>query len=120
MSRSEGKPTRAGGPTYRPAPGSLPPPGETLLEWLEENSHTQVWLAGRMGMSPKQINRIIRGHSAYPADVALRLAEVTDVPARFWMHLQADYQLNHAELHTPATLHMVNRDDRVGITRGTS
>lgn len=90
-----------GEPTYRPAPGSVPPPGETLQEWLSDNHHTQVWLAVRAGTSAKHINRIIKGRAAYTADLALRLAEVTGISARFWMHMQADYQINQAQLNPP-------------------
>lgn len=87
-----------GDPTYAPAPGSVPPPGETIVEWLEENNHTQRWLAWQVGASAKHINQICNGHATYGAKLARELARVTGVSARFWMHLQADYQLNQAEL----------------------
>lgn len=87
-----------GEPTYNPAPGSVPPPGETLLEWLQKNRRSQAWLAEMLGSSPKHVNRIVRGHTSYTAETALRLAEVTGVQAKFWMYLQADYQLNQALL----------------------
>lgn len=93
-----------GEPTYDPAPGTVPPPGETILEWLELNHHTQRWLAAQVGASPKHINQICHGRASYTAALALRLARVTKVHARFWMHLQADYQLNQAALDdTPYT-----------------
>lgn len=90
-----------GNPSYCPAPGSVPPPGETIVEWLTDHHHTQRWLAWQVGSSAKHINQICNGHAFYTAALALRLAQVTGVSARFWMRLQADYQLNQAELLPP-------------------
>jgi len=95
---SSRRPRSLGLPTYEPAPGSVPPPGETLLEWLEQNHQTQAWLARKIGTSSKHVNRIIKGHAAYTAEMALRMATVTGISARFWMHLQADYQINQARI----------------------
>ena len=86
-------------PSYQPAPGTMPPPGTTLLEWLETNQRSQVWLAHQLQVSTKHINRIIKGRTRYSAELALRLGVVTGLQAQFWMRLQADYEVNQAEVH---------------------
>lgn len=67
-------------------------PGETLAETLEELGMSQREFARRTELTPKHVNQIIRGHSGYTADVAVRFERVTGVPARFWLALLADHR----------------------------
>lgn len=77
-------------------PGTAPHPGETIREWLEERGWTQVNFADSLGVSPKHLNQIIKGHNLYSADFAIRLERTTRVDAEFWMGLKTNYELNHA------------------------
>ena len=83
-------------------PNYAVPPGETLAEVLEERGMSQVELARRADLTPKHINRIINGHVPISADVAVRLERVTDVSARLWMNLEANYQERLARLDDTA------------------
>ena len=58
------------------------PPGETLLELLEEQGMSQRDLARRAGLSPKHVNKLLQGLVPLSADVAVRLERVTGTPAR--------------------------------------
>ena len=70
------------------------PPGEYLAEEIEARGISQKELARRMGRPLNAINEIINGKKAITAETALQLEEVmTEIPARFWLNLEADYQL---------------------------
>lgn len=68
------------------------PPGETLLEIIEEIGMTQVELAERMGHSEKTINEIIKGESAITSDTAIQLERVLNIPAHFWNNFEMNYR----------------------------
>lgn len=73
------------------------PPGEFLLEEIEARNLSQKELARRMGRPLNAINEIINGKKAITAKTALQLEEViTEIPARFWLNLETDYQLTRA------------------------
>jgi HTH-type transcriptional regulator/antitoxin HigA len=73
------------------------PPGEFLIEEIEARSITQKELARRMGRPLNAINEIINGKKAITAETALQLEEVMpEIPARFWLNLETDYQLSKA------------------------
>src|SRR3989337_1328857 len=70
------------------------PPGEYLAEEIEARGISQKELARRMGRPLNAINEIINGKKAITAETALQLEEVmTEIPARFWLNLEVDYQL---------------------------
>lgn len=73
-------------------PDSVTPPGETLLELLEERGMSQSELAERMGRPKKTISEIINAKAALTPDTALQLENVFGVPAHFWMRREQDYQ----------------------------
>lgn len=68
------------------------PPGETLLETIEELDLTQKELALRMGRPLKTINQIIKGTARIMPETALQLEKVTGVPASFWNNAESDYR----------------------------
>jgi HTH-type transcriptional regulator/antitoxin HigA len=73
------------------------PPGEYLVEEIAARDITQKELARRMGRPANAINEIINGKKAVTAETALQLEEVMpDIPARFWLNLETDYQLTKA------------------------
>ena len=67
-------------------------PGEVLAEKLAELGMSQREFATRTGLTPKHINRIIRGHAGYRAATAIRFERVTGMSATLWLQLQANYQ----------------------------
>ncbi len=73
------------------------PPGEYLAEEIEARNFSQKELARRMGRPVNAINEIINGKKAITADTALQLETVMpEIPARFWLNLETDYQLTKA------------------------
>ena len=68
------------------------PPGDTLSEMLEANNMTQAELSDRINMSKKHINQLIKGKTSLTADTAIKLEKVFDLPASFWLNLEADHQ----------------------------
>jgi HTH-type transcriptional regulator / antitoxin HigA len=73
------------------------PPGEYLAEEIQVRGLSQKELAGRMGRPLNAINEIVNGKKAITAETALQLEEVIpEIPARFWLNLETDYQLTKA------------------------
>ena len=74
----------------------LPPihPGEVLLEeFLKPMGISQYHLAKDISVPPRRINEIVLGKRAVTADTALRLSRYLGTSERFWLNLQARYDL---------------------------
>lgn len=70
-------------------------PGEVLLaEFLEPMGISQYRLAKDITVPPRRINEIVHGLRAVSADTALRLARYFGTSERFWLNLQAQYDLD--------------------------
>lgn len=73
-------------------------PGKVLLEeFLKPMGLSQSRLALDIGVHPRRINEIVLGKRSITADTALRLARYFGTSPRFWLGLQADYDLDVAE-----------------------
>lgn len=75
---------------------AMPPvhPGEILLEeFLNPLGVSQYQLAKELSVPPRRINEIVHGQRRITADTALRLARYFGTSERFWMNLQARYDL---------------------------
>ncbi len=72
-------------------------PGEVLLaEFLKPPGLSQNRLGLSIGVHPRRINEIVLRKRAITADTALRLAKYFGMSAKFWLGLQADYDLDVA------------------------
>ena len=70
-------------------------PGEVLLEeFLEPMEISQYRLAKDISVPPRRINEIVHGKRSVTADTALRLSRYFCTSERFWLHLQASYDLD--------------------------
>jgi addiction module HigA family antidote len=70
-------------------------PGEVLLEeFLEPLGLSQYRLAKDISVPPRRINEIVHGKRSVTADTALRLARYFGTSDRFWLNLQASYDLD--------------------------
>lgn len=79
------------------------PPGEYLAEEIEERGISQKELAKRMRRPVNAINEIINGKKAITAETAIQLETVfPEIPARFWLNLETDYQLTKALINRRA------------------
>ncbi len=69
-------------------------PGEILQEeFLSPLGVSQYRLAKETSVPPRRINEIVRGLRSVSADTALRLARYFGTSERFWLNLQARYDL---------------------------
>ena len=69
-------------------------PGEILREeFLDPMGISQYRLAKDINVDPRRINAIIHGKRAITADTALRLGRYFGTSERFWLNLQAQYDL---------------------------
>lgn len=75
-------------------------PGEVLLEeFLKPLNLSQNRLARDLSVPPRRINEIVLGKRAVTPDTALRLARYFGTSERFWLGLQADFDLEEAKLN---------------------
>jgi len=73
-------------------------PGDILLEdFLKPLELSQNALARAIGVPPRRINEIVLGKRGVTADTAMRLARAFGTSERFWLGLQADYDLEQAQ-----------------------
>jgi addiction module HigA family antidote len=69
--------------------------GEILLEeFLIPMGISQYRLAKDISVPPRRINEIVHGKRAISADTALRLARYFGTSERFWLNLQAQFDLD--------------------------
>jgi len=79
-------------------PEIVTPPGETLVDLLEEQAMTQTELAMRMGRPTKTINEIVHGKTAITPETALQLEKIFATPADYWLNHEANYRAYLARL----------------------
>jgi addiction module HigA family antidote len=81
-------------------PRKRPPthPGETLREeYLKPMGLTQSAFAEHLGWTFARLNEIVMGKRGITADSALALADAFKMEPEFWMNLQRDWDLWHAQ-----------------------
>jgi addiction module HigA family antidote len=70
-------------------------PGEILVkDYLAPLGLSQYRLAKGLSVPPRRINEIVHGKRAVTADTALRLAQCFGTTDRYWLNLQASYDLD--------------------------
>src|SRR5690625_4362634 len=85
-------------------------PGEVLLEeFLHPLELSQNALARAMDVPPRRINEIVLGKRGITADTALRLAAALGTSERFWLGLQADFDLEEAHKQLDEKLAKIER-----------
>ncbi len=71
-------------------------PGEILADELQELGLTATELARQLAVPPNRITQIIQGRRSITGDTALRLAHWFGTGPRFWLNLQASYEIDLA------------------------
>ena len=69
-----------------------PPPGDTILDILEEKNLTLEEFARLTGYTIKHVNRLVRGKAAITENTALLLDRVLGGSAEFWLSREANYR----------------------------
>ncbi len=73
-------------------------PGEVLAEeFLKPAGLSSRALGAAIGVSSNRLTDIIRGRRDVSADTAIRLGRYFGTDPRFWLNLQAAYDLSKAE-----------------------
>lgn len=84
------------------APDWVSPPGDTILDLLEERDWSQQQLADRLGFSLKHVNQLINGKVSLTEDAAIRLHNVLGASVGFWLTREAQYRERVALLDAAA------------------
>ena len=66
-------------------PDWISPPGETIIDVLEERGWSQAEFAERVGFTTKHVNRLVSGNASISDDAAIRLERVLGGTAGFWL-----------------------------------
>lgn len=72
-------------------------PGEYLREMLEQLHLSQQRIATDLGVAPMRISHVINGQRPITAELALRLGRYFRQSPRFWLNLQARYDVDVTE-----------------------
>jgi HTH-type transcriptional regulator/antitoxin HigA len=85
------------------APDWISPPGDTILDIIEEREWTQAELAERLGYNPKHVNQLIKGKVPLTEEAAIRLERVLGSTVGFWLAREAQYRERCARLEATET-----------------
>lgn len=84
--------------------GMMPPhPGSMIRDIIDGikdetgNDLTIREVAEGLGISSKTLSNILNGHQGVSSEMAVRLSEGFGSSPEFWLKLQRDYELWHAE-----------------------
>ena len=80
------------------SPDWASPPGDTIVDLMEEKGWTRIELARRLGFSARHLNQLINGSVSITNDTALRLERVLGSTANFWLNREANYRERLARL----------------------
>lgn len=91
-----------------------PHPGETIKEdYLMPLGMSVTHLAKELGITAARLNEIVRGERNITADTALRLARYFNTSPKFWLGLQAAYDLDIAQQKAGAEIRRIVRPRKV-------
>jgi len=74
-----------------------PHPGEVLADTVM-GQLTVTAFAKRLGVSRVALSRVLNGHAAVSAELAIRLAAALGTSAESWLNMQIAYDLARAEM----------------------
>jgi HTH-type transcriptional regulator/antitoxin HigA len=83
-------------------------PGELLAEELEERNLTQQAIAKQIGVSQAIISQLLHKKRRVSLEMALRLEQVLDISAEFWLNLQRQYDRVTAYHNAQKSLRKLN------------
>lgn len=74
-------------------PFAVAHPTEIIKDELKARGMSQKELASRMDMQTSNLSRFLKGENITPA-IAAKLEVALDIPAEFWLNLQAQYEID--------------------------
>lgn len=73
-------------------------PGTILKEmFIDERQLTITEVADGLGMARVNLSAVVNGHTGISPELAVKLSEAFGNTAQFWINLQTNYELWHAE-----------------------
>ena len=72
-------------------------PGQYIGELIEVYQMTQKEFAGKLGLSPKTISKLVSGEESISNDIAQKLEKLTNISMKTWLNLQASYDRKMTE-----------------------
>ena len=85
-----------------------PHPGEVLREFLPDGMTIEE-VARRLGVSRVQLSRVLNGHSAISADMAIRIGLLTNTTPESWLAGQSKWDLWQASQKPRPTIEPFRR-----------
>lgn len=73
-------------------PDCVSPPGETLIDILDEKNLSIEWLSQSLDLKLIDTQRLLSGEMEITNDIALRLEQALVVPAGFWINREKFYR----------------------------
>jgi antitoxin HigA-1 len=87
-----------------------PHPGEVLRDGVFTGSNITVTdFAKRLGVTRVALSNLLNGKAGVSASMAIRLAAALGGSAESWLHMQANYELWHAEKSLKAVTARIER-----------
>ena len=68
-------------------------PGEVLADELEARSIKKTVFAGQLGIKLSHFSELLHGKRHVSAATAIKLENLLDIPAEYWMRVQVYYDL---------------------------
>jgi HTH-type transcriptional regulator / antitoxin HigA len=79
-------------------PDWVSPPGETIAEILAQRNLSSITFAERIGRSPLEVERLIRGTENITIETARQLESVLGASVTFWMMRESQYREDQSRL----------------------
>lgn len=64
-----------------------------MKDELEARELTQKEFAKRIKMQPSMVSELIRGKRTFTPEIAVRVEQILDIKAEFWVKMQTTYQI---------------------------
>ena len=74
--------------------GSATHPGALLKDELEARDMKQINLANRLGIAKNVMSELVNGKRNITPEIAIKLEEVLEIKAEFWMKYQVAYEID--------------------------
>lgn len=81
-----------------------PHPGKTIALILEASAIAHKDFAKRIGVRPKTINHLCKGHVDVSAELALRLGKAFNTDYSFWLDRQREHDVHAARMNMQSQL----------------
>ena len=89
-------------------------PGTILREELKQRGIKQKDFAERIGMQPSHLSALLHGTRNISPQLAARLEAVLQIPARLWLNLQNNYNMDQLRV-VPMVSNYSFKDTSVGM-----